>query len=424
MNAPIFSEMDDSGMAKIINSFSQVNADILNEYLNQLAIPLHEDLSKGSLGSLYSMTSEFLGERASCEDIEEYMCRYAIPLVSHSILEIFTSQTKMVSPQEDANVIRYIESVVVPYTHMIFYPKQATGKKRIRDKYMDIYGTLAVFNSEVEMSLPIGMNKSFNPAPYMAISGGCEKDVIYNLSATINYAPLTNASISKFISQLENACILKDRRYDKMEAIYKYIDETSWTLNWNSFNFDPSDVVDENVPFEMKIPFMNSHLELLKMAKVICFDYNEETYDYSSPGDGYVHTIEYPYGNSGLRVYSVSECVDELYKGIHSGREWVFNLINSSITKEAEGVVKVLKSLIRNYEYVIGTCSDMMAGCKTSKYMGFTIEGQKYLIRRLLSAVQFSCSTKLSRKNFGDKPYLETPFAFGVVSEIRANSVI
>lgn len=424
MSAPIFSELDDSGMAKIIDSFSQVNADILNEYLNQLAIPLHEDLSKGYDGILHSETAKFLGEVASRADVERYMCRYAIPLISHSILEIFTRQTKMVSPQEDANVIRYIENVVIPYTNMIFYSNPSKGKRRRRDKYVDRYGTLGVFNSEVEMSLPIGMNKSFNPAPYMATSGGCEKDVMYNLTATINYAPLTNASISEFISQLDNACILKDKRYEKMEVLYKYIDKTSWTLNWHSFNFDPSEVVDENIPPEMKIAFLNSSIELWKMAKVINFDYSEETYDYSSQGNGYVHTIEYPYGNSGIMVSSVSEYVDELYKGIHSGREWVFNLINASVSKESEGMIKVLKDLIRNYEYVIGTCSDMMAGCKTSKYMGFTIEGQKYLIRRLLSAVQFECSTKLSRKSFGDKPYLETPFTFGVVSEIRTNSII
>lgn len=424
MGAPIFSELDDSGMAKIIDSFSQVNADILNEYLNQLAIPLHDDLSKGCDGILHSETAKFLGEGASCADVERYMCRYAIPLVSHSILEISTRQTKMVSPQEDANVIRYIENVVIPYTNMIFYSKPSNGKRRRRGKYEDIYGTLSVFNSEVEMSLPIGMNKSFNPAPYMAISGGCEKDVIYNLTATINYAPLANASISEFISQLDNACILKDRRYEKMEVLYKHVDETAWTLNWHSFNFDPSEVVDENIPPEMKVAFLNSSIELWKMAKVINFDYTEETYDYSSPGNGYVHTIEYPYGNSGIMVSSVSECVDELFKVIHSGREWVFNLINASVSKESEGMIKVLKDLIRNYEYVICTCSDMMAGCKTSKYMGFTIEGQKYLIRRLLSAVQFECSTKLSRKYFGDKPYLETPFTFGVSLDIRTSSII
>ena len=99
MSAPIFSELDDSGMAKIIDSFSQVNADILNEYLNQLAIPLHEDLSKGCDGILHSETAKFLGEGASCADVERYMCRYAIPLVAHSILEIFTSQTNIVSPE-------------------------------------------------------------------------------------------------------------------------------------------------------------------------------------------------------------------------------------------------------------------------------------------------------------------------------------
>lgn len=421
MGAPIFSELDDSGMAKIIDSFSQVNADILNEYLNQLAVPLHEDLSKGCDSILHSMTAKFLGDGAYCADVEEYMCRYAIPLISHNILDTLIPPSKMISQQEDANVIRYIEDVVIPYTIMILSPKSATGKRRSRDKHMDIIG---VFNSEVEMSLPIGMNKSFQPAPYMAISGGDKKNVIYNLSASINYFPLTNASISEFMSQLDNACILKDRRYEKMEVLYKHIDETSWTLNWHSFNIDPSEVADEDVPFEMKLPFLNSILELLKMAKVINFDYSEETYNYSSPGNGYVHTIEYPYGNSGIMVSSVSEYVDELYKGIHSGREWVFNLINASVSKESEGMIKVLKDLIRNYEYVIGTCSDMMAGCKTSKYMGFTIEGQKYLIRRLISAVQFECSTKLSRKSFGDKPYLETPFTFGVVSEIRTNSVI
>lgn len=121
MSAHIFSELDDSGMAKIIDSFSQINADILNEYLNQLAVPLHEDLSKGCDSILHSMTSKFLGEGSSRADVEMYMCRYAIPLISHNILEIFTSQTKMVSPSEDANVIRYIEAVVVPYTNMIFY---------------------------------------------------------------------------------------------------------------------------------------------------------------------------------------------------------------------------------------------------------------------------------------------------------------
>lgn len=424
MGVPIFSEIDDSGMAKIIDSFSQVNADILNEYLNQLAIPLHDDLSKGCDSILYSETAKFLGEGASCADVERYICRYAIPLVSHSILGIFTSQTKMVSPQEDTNAIRYIEAVVVPYTNMIFYSNPSKGKRRRRDKYVDRYGTLGVFNSEVEMSLPIGMNKSFNPAPYMATSGGCEKDVIYNLTATINYAPLTNASISEFISQLDNACILKDRRYEKMEALYKHVDETSWTLNWHSFNFDPSEVVDENIPPEMKIAFLNSSIELWKMAKVINFDYSEETYDYASPNNGYGYTIDYPYGNSGLRVSSVSEYVDELYNGIHSGREWVFNMINDSVSKESEEAIKVLKTLIKNYEYVISTCSDMMAGCKTSRYKDFTIEGQKYIIRRLISALHLGCSTKLSRNNFGNKPYLETPFTFGVSLDIRTSSII